>query len=223
MEGNVSEDSVVIIDYGLGNLFSVERALTKAGASNVSISHEKQVIAKADRLVLPGVGAFGDGMQSLDERQLIPIINEYASSGRPILGVCLGMQLIMSQSEEFGIHNGLDLVSGRARRLEPGADAHFKVPHIGWNSLQSNGETPSNGGVWNNTILQAVEEGSHMYFVHSYVVVPSDSEVQIATTRYGEDSYCSVLRKDNISGVQFHPELSGEDGLSVYQSFLNNN
>ena len=217
----MSGHSVVIVDYGLGNIFSVQRALTKVGASDVSISHDKQVIEKADRLVLPGVGAFGDGMKGLEERDLIPSIHDYAKSGRPILGVCLGMQLIMSHSEEFGTHAGLDLLSGKVRLLEPGKDGRFKVPHIGWDPLESGDGLTSTVGAWDDTLLKSVEEGSFMYFVHSYVVEPSDPKIQIASTRYGDDRYCSAFRKDNISGVQFHPELSGSDGLSIYRSFIN--
>lgn len=216
-------ESVVIIDYGLGNLFSVQQALTKAGAPNVTISSDKQTIKNADRLLLPGVGAFGDGMKNLEERKLIPAIHDFANSGRPILGVCLGMQLIMSQSEEFGIHAGLDLISGNVRQMRPGEKTRFKVPHIGWNSLQS-GDAPGNDdSAWSGTLLGSLDEGSFMYFIHSYVVEPTDPAVQIATTRYGEDSYCSVFKKDNISGVQFHPELSGDDGLSIYRGFLHDN
>ena len=219
----MSGDSVVIIDYGLGNLFSVQQALTKAGAPDVTISDDKRVIGNADRLVLPGVGAFGDGMKYLEERQLIPAIHDFANSGRPILGVCLGMQLIMSRSEEFGIHAGLDLLSGNVRQMVPGTKARFKVPHIGWNSLQAGGAPTREETPWSGTLLGSLEEGSFMYFVHSYVVEPTDPAVQIATTHYGEDSYCSVFKKDNISGVQFHPELSGDDGLSIYRSFLHDN
>lgn len=219
----MSADSVVIIDYGLGNLFSVQLALRKVGASNVTISHDKQVIKNAGRLILPGVGAFGDGMKSLEERELIPVIHEYANSGRPILGVCLGMQLIMSRSEEFGIHPGLDLLSGNVRQMNPGPNGRFKVPHIGWNSLDSVEGSAPPGAAWDGTLLGSVPEGSFMYFVHSYVVEPTDSAVRIAATSYGDDSYCSVFKKDNISGVQFHPELSGEDGLKIYRSFVHEN
>jgi glutamine amidotransferase len=219
----VSGESVVIIDYGLGNLFSVQQALTKAGAPEVTISDDKQVIKDADRLLLPGVGAFGDGMKNLEERGLIPVIHDFANSGRPILGVCLGMQLIMSQSEEFGIHAGLDLISGNVRQMQPGKKARFKVPHIGWNSLQSGGASGDDDSAWSGTLLGSLDEGSFMYFIHSYVVAPTDPAVQIATTHYGEDSYCSVFKKNNITGVQFHPELSGDDGLSIYRSFLSDN
>ena len=130
---------------------------------------------------------------------------------------------IRIRSEEFGIHAGLDLLSGNVRQMNPGSNGRFKVPHIGWNSLDSFDGSAPLGAAWNGTLLGSVSEGSFMYFVHSYVVEPADPAVRIATTSYGDDSYCSVFKKDNISGVQFHPELSGEDGLNIYRSFVHEN
>lgn len=214
----MSGKSVIIVDYGLGNLFSVQRALNLVGAENTKISPEKTDIDNASRVVLPGVGAFGDGMKNLEERDLVSALQKYAQSGRPLLGVCLGMQLIMSQSEEFGLHSGLDLVPGNVRKLEFDTEGGFKIPHIGWNALEK-----SNGAeIWDETVLEGIDEGASMYFNHSYIVVPENRSVSLATTNYGKDTYCSVLRKDNITGAQFHPELSGDDGLRLYRNFVNN-
>ena len=150
-------------------------------------------------------------------------IKEFAASGRPILGVCLGMQLIMSRSEEFGRHEGLDLVPGEVRLLQPAAERRFKVPHIGWNLLDAPDGKMSAEQQWQGTVLRGLAKSSYMYFVHSYVVAPEDPSIIIAVTRYGADEYCSVFRSGNITGAQFHSELSAEDGLSIYRSFVYDN
>lgn len=212
--------SVVIVDYGLGNLFSVQRALNKIGVSDSVISSEKAAIENADRLILPGVGAFGDGMDNLRKRDLVSSIRSYAESGRPLLGVCLGMQLIMSESEEFGVHEGLNLVPGRVVRLQAHEEERAKIPQIGWNSLHAPDEKSSHRGPWNKTVLSGVEEGAFMYFLHSYMVVPHDSKACLATTQYGGNRFCSVLRQGNMTGVQFHPERSGPVGLRIYRNFV---
>ena len=219
----MSGPSIVIVDYGLGNLFSVERALRKVGASNIKLSFENSDIERAGKLVVPGVGAFGDGMRNLRERGIVSALQAYARSGRPVLGVCLGMQLIMSQSEEFGLHEGLDLIPGKVRRLDSNRDERLKIPHIGWNSLHGSHGPAKGDGLWQGTLLEGIDEGSSMYFIHSYVVVPDDPDVPIAVTKYGNDTYCSVFRRDNITGAQFHPELSGEDGLHIYHNFVHGN
>jgi len=212
--------SICIVDYGLGNLFSVQRALERVGATNTIISDQQSQIQKADRLILPGVGAFRDGMENLHTLGLVPTIKEFAASGKPILGVCLGMQLLMSESEEFGRHKGLDLLPGRVRLLNPGEDRRFKVPHIGWNSLHGGYDETGTESQWQQTILKDVANGSSMYFVHSFVVEPEDKAIVTAFTQYGDDEYCSVLKSGNITAAQFHPELSGEDGLSLYRNFV---
>jgi len=187
------------------------------------ISNKKSDIDSADRLILPGVGAFRDGMNNLNELGLVATIRDFAASGKPVLGVCLGMQLLMSESEEFGRHDGLDLLQGRVRMLNPGEDRRFKIPHIGWNSLHGGEVGSGSEHQWQDTVLRDVAVGSSMYFVHSFVVQPDDPSVITARTRYGEDEYCSVLKSGNITGAQFHPELSGEDGLSLYRNFIHGN
>jgi glutamine amidotransferase len=216
----LSSASVVVLDYGLGNLFSVAGALQKIGAKRVEITSDKKSVQKADLLILPGVGAFGDGMSNLQERDLVGSINDFATSGRPVLGVCLGMQLLMSKSEEFGHHTGLNLVAGKARRLRPQGNGGFKVPQIGWNTLHPPTGVSHETGLWENTVLGDLNEGSFMYFLHSYVVEPDKEAVCLANTSYGGYSFCSVLKMGNVTGVQFHPERSGEEGLSIYRSFI---
>ena len=211
--------SVVIVDYGLGNLFSVERAVRHLGAEAV-ISSDPVALETADRVILPGVGAFGDGMRNLRKRGLIAPLLAYAGSGRPLLGICLGMQLLMSESEEFGLHQGIGLVTGKVVRLRsPTSEDRFRVPHIGWNALHSHWKIQT-ATPWQGTLLQYLEQGTFMYFLHSYVVVPENPSVCLAVTRQGRDTFCSVLRHGNTSGVQFHPERSGEDGLRLFRAFL---
>ena len=222
---NNTTKKVVIIDYGLGNLFSVERALKHIGA-RVEVTSEAELIIDADYLVLPGVGAFGDGMNGLREKNLMEPIIEFVESGRPFLGICLGMQLLMTSSEEFGEHQGLNLVSGRVIRLTEGME-RIKIPHVGWNSLIIPGHIRSHKqdeeitkNFWDNTLLKGINTGMFVYFVHSYIVVPDDTSNILAETKYGDNVFCSVLRKGNIFACQFHPERSGKVGLKIYKQFI---
>ncbi|MFH1074383.1 MAG: imidazole glycerol phosphate synthase subunit HisH [Candidatus Firestonebacteria bacterium] len=211
---------VAVVDYGLGNLFSVERALRHIGSCPV-ITNNRDVILSSSRIVLPGVGAFGDAMKGLTERKLIPVLREAVNKGVPLLGICLGMQLLMSSSEEFGNHQGLDFLKGKVVRFkEPVPGEQFlKIPHIGWNSLCS---VDSNKDCWKKTILAELEENIFMYFVHSYFVIPKDPDTIVAFTEYGREKFCSVIMQGNITGCQFHPERSSEAGLSIYRSFVFN-
>lgn len=206
---------VVIVDYGLGNLFSVERALRYLGADCL-ITSDAARISAAGRLILPGVGAFGDGMKGLAGRGLVEPIKGFIATGRPFMGICLGMQLLMTEGEEFGIHKGLDIIKGRTRRLN--GSGGYKIPHIGWNSLipPAGGKEPA----WQGTILEKLKANSFVYFVHSNAVVPDDASFCLAYTSYGSNTFCSVVRKGNIYGCQFHPERSAEIGLDIYREFL---
>lgn len=219
---------VIIIDYGMGNLFSLERVVAHLGGRAV-ISKDIQTIECAGRLILPGVGAFGDGIRNLRLGGLDRAIQAFVHSKRLLLGICLGMQLLMSESEEYGLHQGLDLVPGRVVKfLEPGPENIFyKIPHVGWNTL----EYPSHGNKggknaldgnnpWEKTIFRKISEGAFVYFVHSYMVVPSDRDVILSETVYGRNRFCSALRKGNIWGCQFHPEVSGDVGLKILKEFL---
>jgi len=208
------EPEVVIVDYGVGNLFNVQRAFGMLGVSS-AISKEKKEILAAKRLLLPGVGAFETGMGHLREQGLVETLKQYAASGRPMLGICLGMQLLMSKSEENGAHDGLDLIPGKVIRFsEPDpVPGHFKIPHIGWNSLEPTQE-------WKGGILENLEADPFLYFVHSYFVVPKDTKLRVAVTEYGKDTFCSVIRSKNIVGCQFHPERSGDYGLKILKNFI---
>jgi glutamine amidotransferase len=206
---------VVIVDYGLGNLFSLQRAFEALGVP-ATISDRPAEVAAADRLVLPGVGAFAEGMAGLRERQLLEPVLRHAQAGRPLLGVCLGMQLLMVESEEHGRHAGLSLLPGRVTLLSNGeGEERVKVPHIGWNEL-----APPRGRDWKGSLLRDLPERPFIYFVHSFAVPASDAPYALATTAYGPNLSCSVVEQGNIVGVQGHPELSGETGLAILKNFV---
>lgn len=208
---------VVIVDYGMGNLLSVKRGLETVGAQ-VIISSQKKDIITAERLILPGVGAFGDGMHELRERALIDPIHEFVAQERPLLGICLGMQMLLERSEEFGEHVGLGCIAGSVRRIpatENGVRVR-KIPHIGWNRL----EQSKNGGSWENTFLKSVDQDQAFYFVHSYMAVPDDPNYLLAVCEYEGLDVSAVVCKNHVMGCQFHPEKSGPDGLAILKEFL---
>jgi imidazole glycerol-phosphate synthase subunit HisH len=195
-----------VCDYGVGNLRSVERALAHGGGSPV-LSADARELAGCDGLVLPGVGAFAIAAQALRSRGLDVAVDAMARSGRPIFGVCLGFQLLFSDSEEGDGEAGLGLIPGRVRRLRP---ARGKVPHMGWNRLQVTASS---------SLLAGVEDGEFAYFVHSYAATPDDSRCVVATTDHGGEIVAAV-QTGNIAGTQFHPEKSGATGLRVYANFV---
>lgn len=212
------KSKIVVVDYGLGNLMSVRRAIERVGGEP-HVTAEPKDIRETDRLILPGVGAFGDGMKNLNERGLVGPIREYAKSGRPLFGICLGMQLLMTQSEEFGVHQGLNLIRGNVVRFpDPPPENPYRIPHIGWNTLHKPPKTAAD--FWKKSILEDAGEGVPVYFVHSYFVVPEHRETILAQTAYGGQIFCSAVRHGNIIGCQFHPEKSGEAGLGMYKSFI---
>lgn len=195
-----------IIDYGMGNLRSVERTLAAVGAQSV-ISGDPDVIVAARRLILPGVGAFGDAMANLRQGGLDGAIIHAVGKGTPLLGLCLGLQLLFSESEEFGSHKGLGLVPGRVRRFNmPG----LHVPHIGWNQIEDLRPDP---------LLVDIPEGSYFYFVHSFFVEPECDADVLSRTEYGV-RFCSIGRRNNVWGAQFHPEKSQEAGRRLLRNFL---
>jgi glutamine amidotransferase len=208
----------------MGNLFSIQHALKHVGADAVTTS-DPLLIAHAERLILPGVGAFEQAMQELQKRDVVSAISEFVHTGRPLLGICLGMQLLFTESFEFGHHKGLDLISGKVIRFkrDKAITPSFKIPQIGWNRI----EMPSQPGVrsgfeeiWHSTILKGITEQDFFYFVHSYVCVPDDPASIVAESLYGIDRFCSVTNKGNVWGCQFHPEKSGENGLLIYKNFV---
>lgn len=209
--------SVTIVDYGIGNLYSVQRALEHCGA-NVCITSAPHGIDSADRLVLPGVGAFEDGMKGLRERSLVEPLRRYAASGKHLLGICLGMQMLATMSEEFGLHEGLGIVPGRVVAVPAAtvAGQPQKIPHIGWTALLR----PRPDCDWRGSILEFTPEGTAVYVVHSFAVVPHDPAHRLADCEYGGHRLCVALRKDNVFGAQFHPEKSGPAGLGMLSRFL---
>lgn len=201
-----------VVDYGLGNLYSIERAIRYIGSNTVIADHPESIV-KAGCLILPGVGAFGEGMKNIERKGLKEPILSFVASGRPFLGICLGMQLLMDISEELGLHQGLGLIKGDVVRF---LNLKYKIPHVGWNNLRR----VDSGMGWNNTILDGIDNKDSVYFVHSYIAVPDDKRHSLAVTTYGGYSFCSVVNKGNIYGCQFHPEKSGVVGLKILRNFL---
>lgn len=205
--------SIAIVDYGLGNLFSIKQACLFVGL-NAVITHAREEILAADGVILPGVGAYGDAVDTLRRLDLISVLRDIAFSSKPLVGICLGMQLLMTESYEFGRHKGLDIIAGPVNRFENPKDKDrlLKVPQIGWNRIFPAYE----GASWQGTPLQEIGEGEYMYFVHSYIVQPQDEEVILSRSRYGHIDFCSGVRRKNVYAFQFHPERSGPAGLKIY-------
>lgn len=197
---------IAIIDYDAGNLRSVEKALQYLGKETI-VTRDLEQIRKADKVILPGVGAFGDAMKKLQEYHLDTLIHEIADSGKPLLGICLGLQLLFEESEESPGVEGLGILEGKIRRIPEGEG--LKVPHIGWNSLH----LEHNGRLFRN-----IPENSYVYFVHSYYLEAKDPEIVKASTEYGVHIHASV-EKNNLFACQFHPEKSSETGLQILKNF----
>ncbi len=207
---------VVIVDYGLGNLYSIKQACIHVGHEPV-ISGDPDEILKADSLVLPGMGAFDVAMNSLRKSSIIEVLDQYVASGKPLLGVCLGMQLLFQTSEEFGLHKGLGYVEGRVLRFPSIYNNNImRIPNIGWCKIAE----PTQGA-WTKTPLSSIDPVSnHMYFVHSYYGKPDNDKNILSISDYNGFEYASSVFKDNIWGFQFHPEKSGEEGVTIYKNFF---
>ena len=208
---------VAVIDYGLGNLLSVQRGFEHCGAKVILTSIPEQIFS-AKRVVLPGVGAFGNAMQALNDLGLVEVILELAHRNTPLLGICLGMQLLLGESEEFGITTGLGLIPGRVIPVpsQTQSGEMQKIPHIGWRALH-----PSSALIgWDGTLLQDNTPGDAAYFVHSYMADPSDPAHCIAQCIYGGHLIPAVIKRGQIMGCQFHPEKSGKVGLRLLSKFL---
>ncbi len=199
---------IAIVDYGVGNLFSLAASFRKIGAETV-ITSDRAVIAAADRVILPGVGAFGDAARKLRESGLDKVVKEEAAKGKPLMGICLGMQLLFAYSEEFGRHEGLGLLPGRVVPMKGVIPSDYKIPHIGWNRLSLKKEIP---------LFRHIQDGDHVYFVHSFYAEDC-GEALAATTEYGAELTAAVSI-GNVMGCQFHPEKSGDVGLSILRGFL---
>jgi imidazole glycerol-phosphate synthase subunit HisH len=206
------KNMIAIVDYGMGNIRSVEKGFLKVGA-DVRITADPRVIADAKGIVLPGVGAFKDCMANLDKLSLIDVILDEINKGKPFLGICLGLQLLFTESEEFGACKGLDLFPGKVVRFNfdsLGSDKELlKIPHMGWNTAKIERRPP---------IFADIPDKSYFYFVHSFYVVPEDKSIIATKTEYGFD-FCSMIWKDNIFATQFHPEKSQETGLKILMGF----
>lgn len=203
---------IAIVDYGMGNLRSVHKAFEMVGHQAV-VTREPKEIDRATHVVLPGVGAFGDCMDNLIHYQLDEPIRRAIHDGKPFLGICLGLQLLFTESEEFGTHEGLKILPGRIRRIPApsGTSKGFKIPHMGWNTISIRQPSP---------ILEGIAPESYVYFVHSYYVLPDDSDVTCTVTEYGVPFVSSVW-KNNIFATQFHPEKSQRVGLRIFRNFGN--
>ncbi len=208
---------VTVLDYGVGNLYSVQRAFEVCGVSDICISSDPDAIRNADRLVLPGVGAFADGMRGLLDRGLDQAICQFANSGRPLLGICLGMQILATTSEEFGEHAGLNLIPGRVSPMPPKDldGISLKIPFIGWSHLSCPPDVN-----WKGSVLESISGKQSVYLVHSFEFTPDSQSNILGTYQYGGHNVTAAVVKDNIVGLQFHPEKSGKTGLRILSNFL---
>ena len=204
---------ILVVDYGMGNLRSVSKALEKVGAK-VKISSSPKDILRADKLIVPGVGAFKDAMAELRSRRLIEPIKKFVGTGKPFLGLCLGLQLIFSKSEEGGQIKGLGLIKGKVVKFR---SKKLKIPHMGWNRLKVRGRVPPKRDKC--PLLKGIPEGTYVYFVHSYYAVPANNKYVAAWTDYGV-KFPSVICSKNIYATQFHPEKSQEPGLKILRNFV---
>ena len=198
---------IAIIDYGVGNLFSLQSSLAAIGADSV-VTSDPAVLRGADKILLPGVGAFEDAAKKLRESGLADLIKELAAEGKPLLGICLGMQMLFERSYEYGEHEGLGLIPGSVRPIRDVIPADYKIPHIGWNALRFRQENP---------LFKYVKDGDCVYFVHSFYASDCD-EFTVATAEYGAELTAAVA-KGNVYGCQFHPEKSGNVGLAILKAF----
>jgi glutamine amidotransferase len=200
---------IAILDYGVGNLHSVLNACRQYTES-VVVTDDKAMIESAHALILPGVGAFETGMQGLRVRGLEQTVKDFAASGKPVLGICLGAQLLLSKGYEFGEWDGLGLIPGSVRKFPE--DMTPRLPHIGWNTIY--------GFDADQPLLSGLTERSEVYFVHSYILMPENASHAVAHSNYGEVEFTSVIRKGNIWGCQFHPEKSGKNGMFIIENFV---
>jgi glutamine amidotransferase len=198
---------IVIIDYDMGNLRNVQKGFGWVGA-NAKVTRNKREIERASAIVLPGVGAFKDCMENLDKFGLAEHLIQSVKKGKPYLGICLGLQILFSESEEFGSQKGLDLIKGKVVKFKP--DPDHKVPHMGWNTVEKQKEIP---------LLQGIETGDFFYFVHSYYVIPNEKQMASTFTTYGH-SFVSSICQENLFATQFHPEKSQQKGLKILENFV---
>ena len=213
------QHTAAIVDYGMSNALNIQRACNLFGIQGV-ITTDPSAIEAADAMILPGVGAFGCAMTNLRDLGLVRVIKEYIQSGRPFMGICLGMQLLADKSYEFGEHQGLGLIPGQVvpfKNEDVINSTRFKIPQVGWNRIN----IPQNNHgskKWEGTLLEGTINGEFVYFLHSFYLAPEDSEIVLSLTRYCGIEFCSTIQKDNIFACQFHPEKSGEKGLALFRN-----
>ena len=205
---------ITIIDYGCGNILNLARAIKFIGYE-VDITHDKNKIINSSYVILPGVGAFGNAMKQIEKYNLHNTILEYAKSNKPLLGICLGMQILLTVSYEFGVHKGLGLIEGKVIKISNEKNKEIKIPHMGWNEIYPN----NNKKEWKNKILKNSSIGKSFYFVHSFVCITKDYDSTIAVCNYSDISIPAVIATGNVFGCQFHPEKSADNGLAVLKNF----
>ena len=205
---------IALIDYGLGNIRSITKAFEMFGVKPI-LTRDPDLIMKSESIILPGVGAFAEGMSKLEELGLREHIVQFADTGKPILGICLGMQLLFDSSTEFGSSSGLGLISGCVEKISQEEGEIKKLPHVSWNSLVARSDV-----TWDQTILDGLDNLTDMYFVHSYCAKPFNRSYVLSETSYSGVSFCSTVKKNNIYGCQYHPEKSAHYGLQVIENFI---
>ena len=205
---------ITIIDYGCGNILNLVRAIKFLGYE-VEITHEVKRIINSSHVILPGVGAFGNAMKQLEKYSLQKTIIEYAQLNRPLLGICIGMQILFTLSYEFGVHKGLNLIEGEVIKISNKKNKEIKIPHVGWNEIYPNNDEKE----WKNKILKNVLIGKRFYFVHSFACITKNSDSTIAVCNYTGISIPAVVSVDNVFGCQFHPEKSANNGLAFLKNF----
>ena len=207
---------IAIIDYEMGNMFSVEHACRNVGLDPV-ITSDRNIILSSDAAILPGVGAFGECMSNLHKLDLESVITDFIQTGKQFMGICLGLQLLFSESEEFGSSKGLNIIQGEVKKF-PSTNSkgeRLKIPQIGWNHIYKN---PGNIN-WDDSVLNGITEKEFMYFVHSYFVQPENSSDTLTLTNYCDIEYCSGIYRENLTAFQFHPEKSGKAGIKIYENW----
>jgi len=206
--------TITIIDYGCGNILNLVRAINFLGYK-VEVTNDKKKILNSSHVILPGVGAFGNAMQQLKKYDLQNTIFEYTKLNKPLFGICLGMQILLTKSYEFGKHEGLGLIKGEVLKISNKTDKKIKIPHVGWNEIYPN----NNEKKWENKILKNLTAGTNFYFVHSYVCFTKNPNSTVAVCNYSNISIPAVVAENNVFGCQFHPEKSGEDGINIIKNF----
>ena len=203
--------TVSIIDFNVGNIYSVVQACKEIGLK-VNLTSDYEEIINSDGVILPGVGAFGTAMKNLKNDGLDLAINDFVATGKPFMGICLGLQLLFSESEEFGYNKGLGIINGKVLKFN---HSDKKVPQVGWNTIYSNDK------LWKSSPLNSINQNEFMYFVHSFYVKPSLDKYVLSKTKYHDFEYCSAIKKNNVFATQFHPEKSGKRGLEIYKNWSN--